>query len=56
MKRNSPEDTDSYVKGRGYGNLGTELRFIRTTYLEPWDLKFYACLAKSEGRPKFCQL
>ena len=35
MKPHSPEDTDSYVKGRGCGNLGTGLRFIRTPCLEP---------------------
>ena len=56
MNSHSPEDTDSYVKGRGCGNLGTGLRFIRTPYLEHGDLKFYACSAKSERRPKYCQL
>ena len=55
MNSHSPEDTDSYVKGRGCGNLGTGLRFIRTPYLEHGDLKFYACSAKSERRPKYCQ-
>ena len=56
MKPHSPEDTDSDVKGRGSRNLGTGLRFIRTQCLEPEDLEFNTCLAKSEGRPKYCRL
>ena len=56
MKPHSLEDADSYVKGRGCGNLGTGLRFIKTLCLEPGDLKFNPCPAKSEGRPKYCRL
>ena len=49
MKPHSPEDTYCYVKDRGCGNLGTGLRFIRTPCLEPGDIEFNACPAKSEG-------
>ena len=56
MKSRSPEVTDWYVKGRGYWNLGTGLRFIRTPCLKPGDLKFNTCPVKSEGRPKYCRL
>ena len=52
MKPHSPEDADLYVKGRGCRNLGTGLRFIRTPCLEPGDLKFNACKAKSVCRLK----
>ena len=51
MKPHSPEYTDSYVKGRGCGNLGTGLGFIRTPCLEPGDHEFDVCPAKSERRP-----
>ena len=56
MKPHPLEDTYSYVKGRGCGNLGSGLRFIITPCLEPGDLKFNACPAKSEGRSKYCRL
>ena len=47
---------DSYVEGQGCENLETGLKLIRTPCLDPGDLKFYVCLAKSEGRPKYCRL
>ena len=42
MKPHSLEDTDLYMKGRGWGNLGTGLRFKRTPFLEPGELEFNA--------------
>ena len=46
MKLHSPEDTDLYVKGRGWQSLGTGLRFVRTPCLKPGDQEFNAYSGK----------